>query len=581
MMNYPILSGRVSTSSIIGLLFVVMFYANVFADDLSPGEGPGSQAERFKAEAEERKKELEPKKEKPPEMEIKEKEKKAVPEGPSFTLSGVTITGATLFTEDVLRPAYEAMVGKKVTFRDLEDVVRKIRERYAQKGYLTTVIYIPEQEIADGKVEIRVQEGVMGKLAIEGNKWFSTALITHYIHQKIGQPLNLIALQKDLIRLNRNSDMEISSVIAKGAEPETSDVTLKVKDRFPHHAGVSYDNQGTRLVGKYRTGLSLRSTNLTGNNDSVFVNTLVGTNFIGQAVIYQAPINTRGTKVGFDFTFFTMRLGREYKQLDISGKSQMYTPHISQELFLSERTQVDADTGVKIKSIQRIVDNETTTNDQLREPYLGFEVSHIDPFFGGGQTTFSPQAVFGTEDFLGASPRDHLKASRNGSGGFFAKYAQSVRRVQKMPYESYLLMRSEAQISTHTLPSSEQIQFGGANSIRGYPEGDYLADMGANLNLDWVFPMYLFPNEWKLPFSDMPLRRQIQPVVFFDMGGGKLKKTNPGEREDKFLASLGGGLRVNLFRNIYVRLEWAGRIGERASSGAGPSVFHLTVQSEI
>ena len=118
---------------------------------------------------------------------------------------------------------------------------------------------------------------------------------------------------------------------------------------------------------------------------------------------------------------------------------------------------------------------DTTANDQLRIPYFGFDFSKTD---SKGQTTFSPRFNFGTSGFLGASHRNHSTSSRAGTGGFFFKYEQSLNRIQKMFFDSYMSIRTQLQAASHTLASSEQFQLGGADSVRGYPEGDYLADTG-------------------------------------------------------------------------------------------------------
>ena len=78
----------------------------------------------------------------------------------------------------------------------------------------------------------------------------------------------------------------------------------------------------------------------------------------------------------------------------------------------------------------------------------------------------------------------------------------------------------------------------------------------------------------------MPLRHQIEPVFFVDVGGGKLKKILPGESRDKFLAGVGGGLRLH-FKFFSLRLDWAKAIGDKQTSGSGPSTFYFTFQSEI
>jgi hemolysin activation/secretion protein len=150
-----------------------------------------------------------------------------------------------------------------------------------------------------------------------------------------------------------------------------------------------------------------------------------------------------------------------------------------------------------------------------------------------------------------------------------------------MLFESYMTIKSQFQAASVGLPSSEQLQLGGANSVRGYPEGDYLCDTGATLNIDWAFPCYLLPKELKLPNSTVPLRNQIELVVFMDLAGGVLKRVLPGEDSSKFLMGIGGGLRIRLYNKVYCRLDWAVDVGDDPVSGSGPSTFYLTFQSEI
>ena len=101
--------------------------------------------------------------------------------------------------------------------------------------------------------------------------------------------------------------------------------------------------------------------------------------------------------------------------------------------------------------------------------------------------------------------------------------------------------------------------------MRGYPEGEYLADIGATLNVEWVFPCYIIPKEIKLPYAKAPLREQLQPVIFMDLAGGKIKKPALGERPNRFLMGAGGGLRFSFNKNLFLRLDWAERPGDRPS----------------
>ncbi|MEW5759011.1 MAG: ShlB/FhaC/HecB family hemolysin secretion/activation protein [Candidatus Omnitrophota bacterium] len=568
------------------ILFVFSLFsflvASLFAQQQPPGTEPGAEATRFEQKTRAEKVLFEKDKVKKPAIDIEE-EKTPLPGAPQiiFTLNDVKVTGATIFQERDFYPVYRNFLGRKVSYDELDMITEKIKSMYKEKGYLTTIVYIPEQEAREGIIEIRVVEGKMGDLNIEGNKWFKKPLLEKFFHIKKNEILDFKILQRDILRLNQNSDLEVKTVITAGKAPGTSDVILKVSDKFPWHIGLGSDNQGSRLVGKWRGSGYLRSSNVSGNFDSLFINSLVSTNSFGESLSYSCPLDTYGTKFNLDFTYFKMKLGKEFKVNDIRGTSKIFTPHFLFELILDEDTQLNADLGLDAKSIIKKMSGEVTSKDELRIPFFSFDFSKIDSFGNGGQTRFVPRFNFSTSGFLGASSRNHPSASRQGTGGFFFSYGQMLSRIQRMPLDTYLSIKTDFQAVSHTLPSSEQFQIGGANSVRGYPEGDYLADIGGVMNLEWVLPMYLIPKNIKLKGADIDLRHQITPVLFFDIGGGFLKETMPGEVKNKFLMGVGGGLRMYFNRNIYLKLDWAKHVGDDPTAGNGPSTFHLTFQSEI
>jgi hemolysin activation/secretion protein len=565
--------------AITGILLIGLFVSNLaLAAELPPGEEAGAEAARFEKVIKEREKALEKKKVVAPEVEVKKEEARPAAVAVTFILTKVVIKGAKVLRPEDLRPLYTPYIGKKVTFQDIESVIEKIKLNYKEKGCLTSTAYLPEQEIRDGVVEIRVLEGKMGNLKIEGTRWFSSKLIKRQFHTEKDEVLNIRKFQRDVLRLNQNPDVEVKAVLEPGVEPETSDVTLTVKDQFPWHFGAQFDNQGSRLVGGDRTIFTFRDTNATAHNDSLFTSILCERDANAQSISYLLPIDTYGTKVGVSYSHFHLRLGREYKEANVTGDTNIVTPYLLKEFYLSESAEVYGTVGMDVKSIRKHMDDVTTADDQLRIPYLGLDITARDPL---GETSFSPRFNFGTSRFLGASKFNHPTATRGETGGFFFKYENEVRRVQRMPFDSYSILRIQFQASTHTLPPSEQLQIGGANSVRGYPEGDFLADTGAVCSIDWIFPMYLFPESVRFPRSDVPLRHQIEPVVFVDFGGGRLNKELPNERRDKFLIGLGGGVRVRLYKNLFCRFEWAEAIGAEILEGSEPSVFRLAIQSEI
>lgn len=164
--------------------FIFLLSNQILAQNPPPGQEPAAEAERFEAQVVREKKELEQKKAKIPSVEAPQKEEKPTTPSVTFVLKEIKITGVTFFKSEDLCSIYQPYINKEITLKDLESIAKDIESRYAKKGYLTTNAYIPEQDIKDGKVEIRVVEGKMGELKIEGNKWLPSILMKNFFTQK-------------------------------------------------------------------------------------------------------------------------------------------------------------------------------------------------------------------------------------------------------------------------------------------------------------------------------------------------------------------------------------------------------------
>ena len=167
-----------------------------------------------------------------------------------------------------------------------------------------------------------------------------------------------------------------------------------------------------------------------------------------------------------------------------------------------------------------------------------------------------------------------------GGGNFFFFYRGSLIRFQKIFGDKLLSLRGALQLTQDALPPSEQFRLGGAQTIRGYQEGEYLGDYGMQSSVDLYWPLPLVPENWRFPFSDKKLKEQVQLVGFFDIGTAGLKKPLTGERKHKDLAGYGAGFRVLLYDKVYARCEWGFPVGDRPFDHRGSS-FYFSVSYDL
>jgi hemolysin activation/secretion protein len=121
-----------------------------------------------------------------------------------------------------------------------------------------------------------------------------------------------------------------------------------------------------------------------------------------------------------------------------------------------------------------------------------------------------------------------------------------------LPEDFSLILRATLQFSDANLAPSEQLGFGGYDSIRGYDERDVNADEG-----------YIFSTEVRTPpvsigelFGHPEVHDQLQFVGFWDYGAAHNHELLPGEADEIPLSSVGGGVRYAIGTYVSVRFDY-------------------------
>lgn len=545
-----------------------------YAQQIPPGSTPGSES---KALSEEQKKREPVKPPKQPEVAIEEKEGELVPQGFPFLVKHIRFVGnksiSTRQIEKLARP-YE---GKEISLPELKNVAKMITRLYQTKGFLTSRAFIPPQEIVEGTVTIEILEAKLGEVRVEGNKRIPAKWILKRVQIKSGQVLQVKTLERNLIRMNRNPDVEIRAVLVRGQEPGTTDVILTVKEKFFLHGGYTFDNQGTKFSKKLRQNFDGSGNGILNLNDRVSYRQIFteAAEFVGEVADYTTPINERGTSAEMTFSNVNIHLGEGLKPLEVRGRATVFSPSFNQSLHESEKWEANLVAGFDFKSVKTRVLGTELSDDELRELHLGPNVTEWDKW---GRSVLTTNFIFAFPTFLGASDKKDKHASRPQTGGQFQIYQLTGARVQNLWLGLVGFFRASTQFTPDRLVTAEQFRIGGMNTVRGYPEGDYLGDYGFNGTLELRIPPYLFPKKIELPFNKTIIPREsIQFVLFCDLAKAYLNKPLPTEQSSKLLVGIGPGVLLDIFRHVSARVFMGIPVGDRPTEEDQPRLhFVLT-----
>jgi len=142
--------------------------------------------------------------------------------------------------------------GTNVTVPRLREGLGKVQLRYRELGFPTISVTLPQQRITNGLIRVKVVEGRLSQIRVTGNEYFSSNNVRRALPSLTTNILlNTKWFQPELDQANQNRDRQIYPVIEPGLEPGTSDLTLKVKDRFPLHGRFEINDKsapGTPLL---------------------------------------------------------------------------------------------------------------------------------------------------------------------------------------------------------------------------------------------------------------------------------------------------------------------------------------------
>lgn len=147
---------------------------------------------------------------------------------------------------------------------DINRLIAQITNRYVELGYVTTRVYIPQQDLSGGRLLLKIVEGRIQSIVVQPQD--SASAGTAFPRLK-GEVLNLRDIEQGLDQINRLASNAAKAEIEPGDEPGVSRVVVRNPTRKRWLASVGADNSGTASTGRTLYSAFLGVDNLFGAND--------------------------------------------------------------------------------------------------------------------------------------------------------------------------------------------------------------------------------------------------------------------------------------------------------------------------
>ena len=488
-----------------------------------------------------------------------------------ITVNSLQVTGARVFPEAELLALTGFKPGSELSLGDLRAMALTITQRYRSAGYFVAHAYLPAQEIKDGAVTIAVIEGQYGKVAVRNQSNLSDNLVQSQLGGlNAGDTVAIAPLESRLLLLSDIPGVNVTSTLAPGALPGTSDLIVDIAPGRRVTGSIDADNAGNRYTGEYRLGATVNLNNAAGRGDVASLRVLTSGSGLNYArASYQMQFGK--ATAGVAYSWLGYELGREFSYTGATGTARIASIYGSYPLIRSRNTNLYAGLAFDHKTYQdkNPIDLGMPVADKKSQVLTAsLRGDHRDSLGGGGVSGYSLAWSAGNVNLQTPELQDRYALAQ--TSGHFNKLGFSAMRLQSVTDSVSLYAGINGQVASKNLDVSEKMELGGMYGVRAYPAGEAYADQGYVLTLE---------ARMRLP-TPVQLPGQVQLIGFVDTGSVTINK-NPWDAGDnrRTLSGAGVGLNWSDTNNFLVKAFYARKLGNEAATSAPDKSGRFWVQA--
>jgi hemolysin activation/secretion protein len=497
-----------------------------------------------------------------------------------FDIADYRVEGNSLLSRREIERVLAPFRGRARDFGDVQRAVEALEGAYRKAGYAAVQVYLPEQELNQGVVVLRVLEARIGSVRVSGNQHFDRDNIRRSVPAlQEGLTPSAPRIADNTQLANENPAKKVRVVLRPSGKPNEADAVIEVEDEKPWRAFVNADNTGTEQTGRYRTGVGLQHNNLFNRDHTITAQYITSPEYPSQVSIYsvgyRVPIYSLGDSIDLIAGHSDVDVGTTQTQagpLSFTGKG--YVAAARYNWLLPRRGEYEH--RFIFGADYRVYDNACSVGTLGTCGAAGTDVT-VHPLsltYSGTNTRARSQVAFyatALHNIPGGKNggEEELQAARHDADADYNILRAGVSLAVAWWRDFQARARIDAQYTDAALIPGEQFGIGGWNSVRGFLEREIANDRGYSGSVELYTPDLARAS--RLTWGELRL------LAFYDLGEVYRNRAQPGETTNVRVSSAGAGVRMGIKKNFSLRADVASVIDEGGSQGAGDVRVHVGV----
>ncbi len=464
---------------------------------------------------------------------------------PRFDIKRYQVEGNTLLSAGNLESILLPFTGRDRDFGAVQEALDALEQAYRDRGFSMVMVTLPEQELESGVVRLKVNENRLGKINIEGNRYFDQANIRRSLPAlNQGDTPNLNSVSRSLKLANENPAKKINLQLLNSDKENEIDANIAVKDERPWKIGISADNTGDKQTGRSRMGFLLQHANIADHDHLLTLQYITSPEKLDKVSIYsigyRVPLYSLGSSIDLIGAYSNVNSGTisaAAYNMNVSGKGTILGIHYNQNLTRIGNYEHKLILGLDYRAYENNVDflgSQLGNNVTVHPVSLTYAGTFAMDKVNAGFYLTDLQNLSGNWD--GRDTAADMEKARAGAprGYNIIRYGANLSYAIGADWQARALVNG--QYTNDPLVPGEQYGIGGASTVRGFSDREFANDKGYSGNVE----IYT-PNLSRL-FGVTAFQSRL--LMFYDRGYVSRVDPMPGDTVSTQVAGIGPGLRI-------------------------------------
>jgi POTRA domain protein, shlB-type len=306
---------------------------------------------------------------------------------------------------------------KHVTVSDITNIRNAFQRKLLDKGFVTSQVYIPEQNLNAGTLQFMVMPGRVEDIQYSDSSAHGPWRTAFPVRP--GDILNIRDVEQGLEQMKRVSSQSVTMKLLPGTSVGTSIIELSIKQDKPVHGSISFDNSGLESTGVYQGSFTTSFDQVFRANDTFTMSLsgdLSGAGSIkgtrAASLNYVIPHGKDTFSLSFSKSRYHQTIQSNPYDFTYSGKSTTMKAKWNHVWSRTQREKRAFDISISTRHNHRFVNDMEIPVQALRTTSMEFGVSNRK--YIGNATLYSRLGFQWGIGALGAQPEHKASVAMGG-----------------------------------------------------------------------------------------------------------------------------------------------------------------------